>query len=69
MGFGGAFAPNRFERVSTFVAAYAQRMQAAFDARQPLPRCAARWAADRQALQASGALPPGAGQLEPRYLQ
>ena len=23
MGFGGSFAPNRFERVSTFVAAYA----------------------------------------------
>ena len=69
MGFGGAFAPNRFERVSTFVAAYAQRMQAAFDAQQPLPQCAARWAADRRALQASGALPLGAGQLEPRYLQ
>ena len=69
MGFGGAFAPNRFERVSTFVAAYAQRLQAEFDAQQPLPRCAARWAADRAALQAGGALPHGPGQLVPRYLQ
>ena len=35
MGFGGAFAPNRFERVSTLVAAYVQSLQDAFDRAQP----------------------------------
>ena len=35
LGFGGAFAPNRFERVSLLVAALTQRMQAAFDLQQP----------------------------------
>ena len=69
MGFGGAFAPNRLERVSTFVAAYAQHLQAGFDAQQPPPLCAQRWAADRRALQAAGRLPSGGAQLSPRYLQ
>ena len=69
MGFGGAFAPNRFERVSTFCAAYAQHLQSAFDTAQPPPPCAQRWTADRRALQERGQLPPGEGQLHPRYLQ
>ena len=69
MGFGGAFAPNRFERVSTFVAAYGQHLQAEFDAQQPPPACAQRWAADRRALQAAGELPAGEAQAAPRYLQ
>ena len=69
MGFGGAFAPNRFERVSTFVAAYAQHMQAELDEQQPPPRCAQRWAADRRAMQAAGELPEGEAQSAPRYLQ
>ena len=69
MGFGGAFAPNRFERVSTFVAAYAQHLQAEFDAQQPPPLCVQRWAADRRALQATGRLPGGEAQTNPRYLQ
>ena len=69
MGFGGAFAPNRFERVSTFVAAYAQHLHAELDAAQPPPACAARWTADRRALQARGDLPPGEAQAHPRYLQ
>ena len=69
MGFGGAFAPNRFERVSTFVAAYAQHMQAIFDAEQPPPPCARRWTADRRALQQAAQLPDGEAQLHPRYLQ
>eukprot|EP00965_Chrysotila_dentata_P092201 3043627-Pleurochrysis_carterae.AAC.1 len=37
MSFGGAFAPNRFERVSTLVAAWIPRKQAAFDASRPPP--------------------------------
>ena len=69
MGFGGAFAPNRFERVSTFVAAYAAHLQAEFDAAHPLPLCAQRWASDRARLQREGQLPAGEGQLSPRYIQ
>ena len=69
MGFGGSFAPNRFERVSTFVAAYTQHLQAEFDQRQPPPVCAQRWTADRRAMQERGELPAGDGQLHPRYLQ
>ena len=69
MGFGGSFAPNRFERVSTFAAAYAQHLQAEFDATQPLPVCAQRWTHDRRRMQERGTLPQGEEQLHPRYLQ
>jgi hypothetical protein len=69
MGFGGAFAPNRFERVSTFVAAYAQHLQSAFDTEQPPPICALRFITDRAELQRRGLLPPGVAQRFPRFLQ
>ena len=69
MGFCGAFAPNRFERVSTFVAAYAAYLQAEFDEANPLPICAQRWAHDRARLQEQGVLPAGEGQLAPRFIQ
>ena len=69
MGFGGAFAPNRFVRVSTFVAAYAQHLQSEFDRAQPPPPCAARFTRYRRERQAIGLLPPGEGQCHPRYLQ
>ena len=69
MGFGGAFAPNRFERLSTLVAAYAQHMQAQFDAEQPAPGCAAQFTARRRALQRLGRLPPGDSQAFARFLQ
>eukprot|EP00965_Chrysotila_dentata_P015245 504179-Pleurochrysis_carterae.AAC.1 len=65
MGFGGAFAPNRFERLSTLVAAWAQRRQAQFDEGQPPPAAAARWAKARRRV---GAQDGGRGG-EPRYLQ
>ena len=39
MGFGGAYAPNRFERVSLMSAAFIQAAQAEFDEAQPLPPC------------------------------
>eukprot|EP00965_Chrysotila_dentata_P112150 3707667-Pleurochrysis_carterae.AAC.1 len=68
MGFGGAFAPNRFERVSTLVAAWAQRRQAHFDEAQPSPAAAQEWAAERTACQRGGALGGGPEQLEPRFL-
>ena len=69
MGFGGSFAPNRFERISTFVAAYAQHLQAQFDFEQPPPVSSLRFAHHRLDLQRLGRLPPGIAQLHPRYLQ
>ena len=74
LGFGGAFAPNRFQRISTLVAAHIQSLHAAFDATQPLPPTAALWVAERTARQLRGELPPcghlGIGShLSPRYLQ
>eukprot|EP00965_Chrysotila_dentata_P072361 2391269-Pleurochrysis_carterae.AAC.1 len=69
MGFGGAFAPNRFEHVSRLVAAWVQRKQGAFDATQPLPTATRRWVERRAAAQRAGALKEGAEQLAPRYLQ
>ena len=56
MGFGGAYAPNRFERVSLMVAAFIQAAQAAFDAEQPPPPCTQRWADERGERLARGAL-------------
>ena len=69
LGFGGAFAVNRFERVSTLIAAYAQHLHAEFDAAQPPPAEVQQWTSDRRALQAQGKLPPGEAQLHPRYIQ
>ena len=69
MGFGGSFAPNRFERISTFVAAYAQHMQAEFDCDQPPPASSLQFQSHRRELQRRGLLPPGLAQLAPRYLQ
>ena len=69
LGFGGAYAPNRFERVSTLCAAYVQRLQSDFDATQPPPAHARRWTEARAAAQQRGELPAGRAQREPRHLQ
>ena len=69
LGFGGAFAPNRFERISTLVAAHIQGKLAAFDAGQPTLPSVRRWSAVRRSLQAEGRLPPCPAQLHPRYIQ
>eukprot|EP00965_Chrysotila_dentata_P223681 6193716-Pleurochrysis_carterae.AAC.1 len=69
MSFGGAFAPNRFERVSTLVAAWVQRKHAAFDAEQPPPSAVLRWIQRRAATQRAGTLPQGAQHVAPRYTQ
>eukprot|EP00965_Chrysotila_dentata_P158998 5252894-Pleurochrysis_carterae.AAC.1 len=69
MGFGGAFAPNRFERVSTLVAAWVQRKHRDFDNQQPYPPAAQRWAERRAERQRCGGMPGGAAQRAPRYLQ
>ena len=69
LGFGGAFAPNRFERVSTLVAAHVQAMQEAFDRTAPLPPAAARCSAERYSLQVDGRLPRHSSQLWPAHRQ
>ena len=69
LGFGGAYAPNRFERVSTLCAAYVQRLQGDFDDAQPPPAHARRWSQARAAAQQRGELPEGHAQLQPRHLQ
>ena len=69
MGFGGAFAPNRYERTSLFAAAYAQRLQDEFDASQPPPASVRRWSADRAALIAQGLLDGGPEHAAARFIQ
>ena len=69
MGFGGAFAPNRFERLSTMVGAYIQHLQRRFDEQQPPPLCAQRRATARAAAQLVGDLPEGEAQIVARFLQ
>ena len=69
LGFGGAYAPNRFERVSTLCAAYVQRLQAEFDATQPPPAHVERWVQARAEAQRRGELPGGEAQRAPRHLQ
>ena len=69
MGFGGAFAPNRFQRVSTFVAAYVQHLQGLFDAEQPQPEGVQEWRVYRRQLMAEGRLVGTRAQCEARYLQ
>ena len=61
MGFGGAYAPNRFERVSLLVSAHVQAKQRAFDATQPLPACTERWRRVRAIALRDGELRTHAG--------
>jgi hypothetical protein len=69
MAFGGAYSPNRFERVSTLVAAHVQVRQAEIDAAHPLPKAAARWVSMRKGWQKHGFLPSGSRQATPSYVQ
>eukprot|EP00965_Chrysotila_dentata_P063847 2115889-Pleurochrysis_carterae.AAC.2 len=70
MGIGAAYAPNRFERISTLVAAWVQRKQAQFDEQQPPTSRAVRaWAERRRRVQRLGGLRAGAEQVAPRYVQ
>jgi hypothetical protein len=69
MAFGGAYSPNRFERVSTLVAAHIQVRQAELDAAHPLPKAGARWVSMRKGWQKRGVLPPGRRQTSPSYVQ
>ena len=69
MGFGGAFAPNRFERISTLVAAHVEALQRDFDSSHPFPACVQGWRCERERAQQNGCIPADERQLEPRYLQ
>eukprot|EP00965_Chrysotila_dentata_P090914 3000296-Pleurochrysis_carterae.AAC.1 len=69
MGFGGAYAPNRFERISTLGAAWVQRKQRLFDEQQPPPPAARRWAERRARAQRLGGLVGAGDQTAPRYVQ
>eukprot|EP00965_Chrysotila_dentata_P231135 6198173-Pleurochrysis_carterae.AAC.1 len=68
LGFGGAYVPNRFERVSTLVAAHVQAAQAWFDAARPLPKAPRAWADRRREVARQEKWRGGEGQAEPRYL-
>ncbi len=66
--FGGAFGPNRFERLASCVLAYARRRQRQFDEAHPPPdNSIRRWSELRRAAQARGDLDEDPGQLSPSY--
>ena len=65
--FGGAFGPNRFERLAGCVLAYARRRQRQFDDEHPPPDNIKRWSELRRAAQARGELNQDPGQLCPSY--
>ena len=69
LGFGGAFAPNRFERISTLVSAGIERERALFDRSHPYPPRVQAWRRFRGALQQAGRLSLAGWQREPRHLQ
>ena len=65
--FGGAYMPQRFERLTTLGMALAREAQDAFDAAHPYPPGVRAWQQARAQLQRDGALPPGPEQLRPAY--
>ena len=67
--FGGAYMPRRFEGVTNLGVAAARAAQDTFDAEHPYPPGVRAWQQERAALQRAGALPDGAEQLRPAYLQ
>ena len=69
LAFGGAYSPNRFQRITCMVTAYVQSLQAAFDLAHPPPLVVRAWSARRRALQLAGELPPGEAQLRPAGCQ
>ena len=67
VAFGGAFGPNRFQRVTLILRAYVLLKMHHFYVSRPLPRAVAVWTAQRSALQRAGALPPGTDQVRPHH--
>lgn len=66
--FGGAYMPQRFERLTNLGVALARAEQDEFDASHPYPPGVRAWLREREALQAAGQLPPGHQQLRPAYI-
>jgi hypothetical protein len=69
VAFGGAFGPNRFQRVTLLLRAFITLRLTQFDLANPLPPSALAWCNMRQQEQAAGRLVQGAAQREPRYIQ
>lgn len=67
VAFGGAFGPNRFQRVTLILRAYVLLKMREFDAAQPPPPAVTAWVARRGGLQQRGELPPGADQTQPHH--
>ena len=65
--FGGAYAPNRFDRITTLLIAAIRREQEQFDGQHPPPPEVVRWAAARGRLQRDGVLPMGSTQTSLSY--
>ena len=69
LAFGGAYSPNRFQRITCLVTAHVQSLQVAFDLAHPPPLVVQAWCAARLALQQAGRLPAGAAQTRPAGCQ
>ena len=69
MAFGGAYAPQRFNRALTLIDAEGARRVAAFDAAQPPPAPVRAWCTRRRERQAAEMLPPGDTQTAPAFSQ
>ena len=69
LAFGGAYAPNRFQRFSLLVRAAVVARQDAFDAQCPYPSFVGDWVTLRRRRQAQQLLPPGVDQLRPAHSQ
>ena len=67
LGTGGAWSPNKFQRISTIVMAWAQRERRDFDREHPPPLPVRLWGMSRANSQIRGDLPPGKEQTEPAY--
>jgi hypothetical protein len=66
--FGGAYGPNRFERITTLAGAYIIHRIDLYDAMHPYPPAVESWEQSRALAQAQGLLPASNLQLRPRSL-
>jgi hypothetical protein len=69
VGFGGAFGPNRFQRVMLILRAYITFRLMQFDLDHPPPPSVQAWRAARRDAQRAGQLPQGAAQIVASYIQ
>ena len=65
VGFGGAFAPRRFQSISVVLTTLIGKRQDEFDAAHPYAPEVAEWQSQRRQLQLDGRLPAGAAQTAP----